>query len=203
METASITADEHELLSAYAKGEFVGGLLIGNLARHVSDDSLYRKLVRHAQEELTHAMDIFNAMQEIGLKPMITRDPKGEHMFAQVDRPLDPIDLLAMVEAFEEIIPVHYQSYIETPGTHPVIQRVLQKLVDDEVYHQSWVKAWFKTQPQELANSAREKYRIRVRNTYKAELERLKKKGGRLAAIADSAEKKFQDSENHRNAREG
>jgi len=136
----TISGQELYLLSFYRASELAGSLLFGKLAFHTTIDELRAPLTHHCLEEAEHAWLWTQTIQELGETPMkVTRTYQAEYG-REFGMPQDTLELLCLTQVLEKRVLSHFEAHLRAPGTHPVIQRTLQKMLDDEIGHIGWVR---------------------------------------------------------------
>src|SRR6476469_1043281 len=138
--TLEISMNELWLLSFYRESELAGGLLMGRLAQQTDDDDLRVRLTEHCAEETRHAWAWTEAILEVGGKPLRVRETYQSRYHALLGDPSSILEVLALTQVFEKRVMRHFRKHLNWPGTHPVVKRTLQQLMDDEVDHVRWVK---------------------------------------------------------------
>jgi hypothetical protein len=180
-----VSPEEHRLISEYSKSELVGGLILGEFARHTRDDDLRTKLTKHAAEELIHAVYWVDALAKMDLPLLEVHDEEKRQYYAKTGFPKTEIELIAMLEALETVAPQHLLAYSKLPGTHPAILEAIEKINAEEAQHNEWGPAWLDQHPDQAAvKTARDKFSALMAEAYDQELRRLDAAGGRLSDLA-------------------
>lgn len=136
----TISDQELYLLSFYRASELAGSLLFGKLAFHTTIDELRAPLTHHCVEEAEHAWLWTQTIQELGHTPIkVTHTYQAEYG-REFGMPQDTLELLCLTQVLEKRVLSHFDAHLRAPGTHPVIRRTLQKMLDDEIGHIGWVR---------------------------------------------------------------
>jgi acyl carrier protein len=135
-----ISINELWLLSFYRESELAGGLLMGRLAQQTEDDDLRVRFTEHCAEETRHAWAWTEAILEVGGTPLRVSETYQSRYHALLGDPSSVLEVLALTQVFEKRVMRHFRKHLSWPGTHPVVKRTLQQLMDDEVDHVRWVK---------------------------------------------------------------
>jgi acyl carrier protein len=135
-----ISTNELWLLSFYRESELAGGLLMGRLAQQTDDDDLRVRFTEHCAEETRHAWAWTEAILEVGGTPQRVSETYQSRYHALLGDPSSILEVLALTQVFEKRVMRHFRKHLGWPGTHPVVKRTLQQLMDDEVDHVRWVK---------------------------------------------------------------
>lgn len=142
-------------LDFYRASELEGGLVLGTLARRVRDGALATALLRHAAEEVEHARVWTETILAVGGR--VSRAPRTYQ--AGYARELGPprtiIEVLALTQVFERRVWRHFTRHLRRPGTHPLVRATLQRMLDEEREHLSWVRRWLDGRPDADALLAR------------------------------------------------
>jgi demethoxyubiquinone hydroxylase (CLK1/Coq7/Cat5 family) len=141
-----ISRQELELLNFYRASELHGGLLLGALVRRARDSRLILDLTRHSAEEVRHAQLWTETILAVGGRPRPIRDTYQARYAAVVGTPLSLLEVLALTQVFERRVYRHFSEHRRRVGTHPLVQRTLQRMLDEERGHLAWVKRWLDAQ---------------------------------------------------------
>ena len=136
-----ISDNELWILSYYRESELAGGLIMGRLARETDDDELRVHLTRHCAEETMHAWLWTQTILEVGGTPRKVSETYQTRYLAAVGPTLSLVEILALTNVFEKRVVRHFRAHLRWPGTDPVVARTLQRMIDEEAGHLSWVKA--------------------------------------------------------------
>ena len=136
-------------LNVYRASELHGGLMLGRLARYVRDPQLMLHLTRHAAEEIKHAQLWTETILAVGGKPRPIRNTY-QQIYAREIGPISSVlRILVLTQVFEQRVSRHFMEHACLPGTHPEIVRTLNRMVEEEKLHLSWVSTWLDRQASE------------------------------------------------------
>ncbi len=135
-----ITENELWLLSYYRQSELDGALIMGRLARETDDDDLRVHLTEHCAEEAQHAWLWTQTILKVGSVPQRVAETYQTRYYAEIGTPTSLLEILALTQVFERRVVKHFRAHLGWPGTHPAVIATLQRMIDDEVGHISWVK---------------------------------------------------------------
>lgn len=141
-----ITQMELDLLNFYRASELHGGLILGQLVRHVRDPELILKLTRHSAEEVMHAQLWTETIFAVGGRPRPTSDTYQSRYAKVIGPPSTMLEVLALTQVFERGVYRHFLAHARRPDTHPVVRTTLRRMLEEERDHLSWVKRWLDEQ---------------------------------------------------------
>lgn len=141
-----ITERELALLNFYRASELHGGLALGRLVPHVRDPELILRLTMHSAEEVLHAQLWTETILDVGGRPSPTSDTYQSRYAAVMGPPTSLLEVLALTQVFERAVYRHFTLHLRRPGTHSRVSATLQRMLDDERGHLSWVKNWLDRQ---------------------------------------------------------
>jgi bacterioferritin (cytochrome b1) len=157
----SLTRREQYLLNLYRNSELHGALLMGRIARSISNPEVLLGATRHCATEAQHAALLTEVIAGLGG----TLEPTGETIQKRYSEdggiPKDLVDLLVLSEVLEARVLSSYRSHLQRPNVHPRIRAVLEHIVHEEEDHsgdQGWAERWLSTLPEERVQSARQKW---------------------------------------------
>ena len=142
----AISATEMTLLNFYRASELRGGLVLATVAERVRQPELFLALTRHGAEEVEHAGLWAETMRDLGGRPWPTRDTAQARYAAALGRPSSLLHVLALTQVFERSVYAHFMERQRSPATHPRIRRTLERMIEDEKGHLSWVRRWLDEQ---------------------------------------------------------
>jgi bacterioferritin (cytochrome b1) len=152
------------LLNFYRNSELHGALLMGRLARTLSDTALLVNVTKHCATEARHAAILSDAIAELGgtIDPHVTT--VQERYSAKGGVPTALVDLLVLSEVLEHRVLDTYRSHACREDLHPVVQRTLQTILRDmeekhDGQHVSWIEETLGRQPHEHVEAAKRKWR--------------------------------------------
>lgn len=135
-----ISENELWILSYYRESELAGSLIMGRLARETDDDDLRVHLTEHCAEEAQHAWLWTETILKVGGTPKRVAETYQARYYAEVGTPASLLEILALTQVFERRVIRHFRAHLKWPGTHPIVLETLQRMIDDEVGHITWVK---------------------------------------------------------------
>jgi demethoxyubiquinone hydroxylase (CLK1/Coq7/Cat5 family) len=131
-------------LNFYRASELHGGLVLGQLVRRVRDPALILNLTRHSAEEVVHAQLWTETILEVGGTPSPVRATYQTRLARAVGAPSSVFQVLALTQVFERSVYNHFIRHARLAGTHAVVRRTLERMVEEEKGHLSWVHEWLK-----------------------------------------------------------
>lgn len=157
----SLTRRELYLLNLYRNSELHGALLMGRIARSISNPDVLLGATRHCATEAQHAALLTEVINSLGGR----LEPAGEtiqkHYSEGGGIPKDLVDLLVLSEVLEARVLASYHTHLQRSNVHPRIREVLTHIVDEEQSHsgdEGWAEQWLATLPPERVQSARQKW---------------------------------------------
>ena len=137
-----VDAIELARLNFYRASELHGGLVLAQLVRRVRDGELMLNLTRHSAEEVKHAQLWTETIIEVGGKPAPVRDTYQRRLAMRVGAPSSVFQVLALTQVFERRVYSHFIRHSRLHGTHRVVRACLERMIDEEKDHLSWVHDW-------------------------------------------------------------
>lgn len=137
-----ITPRELEQLNFYRASELHGGLILGAMVARVRDPELALELTRHSGEEVVHSQLWLETIIELGGSPRPVRTTYQRRLGAALGRPAGMLHVLAATQIFERRVYRHFLEHLRRPGTHPLVCATLERMLEEEKGHLSWVKRW-------------------------------------------------------------
>lgn len=141
-----VSRREMAILNFYRASELRGGLVLATVAERVRDADLFMALTEHAAEEVEHARLWAATIRDLGGRPWPTRVTAQDRYAEEVGRPASLLHVLALTQVFERSVYAHFLERRRDPGTHPRIRQTLDRMIEDEKGHLSWVKRWLDDQ---------------------------------------------------------
>ncbi len=135
-----ISENDLWILSYYRESELAGSLVMGRLARETDDDDLRVHLTEHCAEEAYHAWLWTKTILDVGGTPKRVAETYQTRYYAEIGTPASLLEVLALTQVFEKRVIRHFRAHMKWPNTHPAVLATLQRMIDDEVGHISWVK---------------------------------------------------------------
>src|SRR5687768_3507258 len=113
---------------------------MGRLARETDDDDLRVRLTEHCAEEAHHAWLWTETILKVGRTPKRVAETYQARYYAELGTPTSLLEILVLTQVFERRVIRHFRAHMKWPNTHPTVLGTLQRMIDDEVGHISWVK---------------------------------------------------------------
>jgi len=135
-----ISENDLWILSYYRESELAGSLVMGRLARETDDDDLRVHLTEHCAEEAMHAWLWTETILNVGGTPKRVAETYQTRYYAEIGTPTSLLEILALTQVFERRVIKHFRAHLKWPNTHPAVAATLQRMIEDEVGHISWVK---------------------------------------------------------------
>ena len=135
-----ISENDLWILSYYRESELAGGLIMGRLARETDDDDLRVHLTEHCAEETMHAWLWTQAILKVGGTPKRVAETYQTRYYAEIGMPASMLEVLTLTQVFERRVIRHFRAHLKWPDVHPAVAETLQRMIEDEVGHISWVK---------------------------------------------------------------
>jgi bacterioferritin (cytochrome b1) len=156
-----LTERELWLLNLYRNSELHGSLLMGRLARTVSDPTLLAGATEHCATEARHASLLTETILRMGGKI----DPMGEtiqqHYSELGGTPSEIVDLLVLSEVLEARVRASYREHLARPNVHPMIHEALTRILEEEEQHSgqgAWMERVLASLPPERVAAAQKKW---------------------------------------------
>lgn len=153
---ARVSDAELRFLNFYRASELHGGLILGQVARRSRDALLSNDLLRHSAEEVEHARVWTQTIIDVGGRVQPVRHTYQDRYAEAIGRPVGVLHVLALTQIFERRVYRHFTEHLRRPGTHPVVQRALRQMLEEEKGHLSWVKRWLDGQAATRGDGVRE-----------------------------------------------
>jgi bacterioferritin (cytochrome b1) len=151
------------ILNFYRNSELHGALLMGRLARTLSDTALLVNLTKHCATEARHAAMLSEAIAELGgqIDPRVTT--VQERYSAKGGVPTALVDLLVLSEVLEHRVLDTYRAHAERPDVHPVVQRTLRAILHEmeeehEGEHAGWIDRELERHSRDQVDAAERKW---------------------------------------------
>lgn len=161
-----MTVNEREswLLNFYRNSELHGALLMGRLARTVTDPDVLVPATRHCATEARHATILTETLHAIGaaIDPRI--ETVQEHYAAKGGVPTALVDVLVLSEVLERRVLTTYRAHVARPGTPAEIARTLGDILremeaEDHGEKGSWIEHALERRPREQVEAAEQRWR--------------------------------------------
>lgn len=135
-----ISENELWILSYYRESELAGSLLFGKIARRTEDDFLRIRLTEHCAEEAVHAWLWTKTILKVGGTPRRVSETYQSRYLSEIGLPKTMLEILALTQVFEKRVMRQFSQHQTRPGTHPVVVATLNRMIDEEAGHISWVR---------------------------------------------------------------
>ena len=155
-------ATDRELwvLNFYRNSELHGALLMGRLARTLTDNTLLVHVTRHCATEARHAAMLSETIAALGgsIDPQVTT--VQEHYSAKGGVPASLIDLLVLSEVLERRVLTTYRAHLTRAGVAQPVRQCLMEILhemeeEEDGEHAGWIDEVLRTHPHaevEIAN---------------------------------------------------
>jgi bacterioferritin (cytochrome b1) len=144
----SLTRRELYLLNLYRNSELHGALLMGRIARSVSNPEVLLGATRHCATEAQHAALLTEVIASLGGALEPTGETIQKHYSEDGGIPKDLVDLLVLSEVLEARVLSSYRAHLQRANVHPRIREVLEQIVEEEKKHSGgdgWAEHWLST----------------------------------------------------------
>ena len=154
-------ATDRELwvLNFYRNSELHGALLMGRLARTLTDTKLLVHLTRHAATEARHAAMLSETIAALGgsIDPHVTT--VQEHYSAKGGVPGSLIDLLVLSELLEHRVLTTYRAHLTRADVSPPVRQCLTEILhemedEEDGEHAGWIDEALGAHPQAAVEAA-------------------------------------------------
>jgi len=156
------TRRELWLLNLYRNSELHGALLMGRLARSLTNPEVLVGATRHCATEANHAALLTEVIAKLGG----VIDPSAETIQMHYSQgggiPKDVIDLLVLSEILEARVLASYREHLRRSDVQPSVREALERIIHDEEAHsgdQGWAEQLIAGMPAEQVAATREKWR--------------------------------------------
>jgi bacterioferritin (cytochrome b1) len=122
-------------LSYYRASELTGALLMGRLARKVTDPVLMAYFTEQCAEEARHAWLWTETILSLGGTPLQLRETHQSMYVRLTGYPTTLLDILACTKVFEERVHRYFMEEAKKSEMHPVIKQAIETILHDEVNH--------------------------------------------------------------------
>jgi bacterioferritin (cytochrome b1) len=165
------------LLNFYRNSELHGALLMGRLARTITDSHLLVNVTRHCATEARHAAMLSETIAALGgpINPHLTT--VQEHYSAKGGVPASLIDLLVLSEVLEHRVLTTYRAHLTGAEVAPSVRRCLTEILhemeeEEGGEHAGWIDEVLRTYPRAAVETASGKWRA-IDADVAEELERM------------------------------
>ena len=127
----ALTERELWLVNFYRNSELHGALLMGRLARTVTDDTLLVEMTAHCATEARHAAMLSRTIAAAGGRLDPTIAPIQERYSAEGGVPSALVDILVLSETLERRVRDSYHRHLAHESPHPGVQETLGAIVSE------------------------------------------------------------------------
>jgi len=158
-------ATDRELwvLSFYRNSELHGALLMGRLARTLTDTNLLVQVTRHSATEARHAAMLSETIAAVGgsIDPHVTT--VQEYYSAKGGVPVSLIDLLVLSEVLEHRVLETYRAHLTRADVAPRVRQCLTDILremeeEEDGEHAGWIDEALGAHPQAAVDTAKRKW---------------------------------------------
>jgi bacterioferritin (cytochrome b1) len=158
-------ATDRELwvLSFYRNSELHGALLMGRLARTLTDTNLLVHVTRHSATEARHAAMLSETIAALGgsIDPHVTT--VQEYYSAKGGVPVSLIDLLVLSEVLEHRVLATYRAHLTRADVAPPVRQCLTEILhemeeEEDGEHAGWLDEALRAHPQAAVETASQKW---------------------------------------------
>src|SRR6266481_9016916 len=128
----SLTKREQYLLNLYRSSELHGALLMGRIARSVSNPEVLVGATRHCATEASHAALLTELLAILGGEIEPATDTIQQHYSVDGGIPKNLVDLLVLSEVLETRVLISYRDHLQQPGLDSRVRGTLETIVKDE-----------------------------------------------------------------------
>lgn len=141
-----LTERERWLLNFYRNSELHGALLMGRLARTVSDDRLLVEMTAHCATEARHAAMLSRTIADAGGRLDTKVPPIQEHYARNGGVPSALVDVLVLSETLERRVRTSYHRHLAEESPHPAAAETLGAIVAEmDAKHGAEHAGWIET----------------------------------------------------------
>jgi bacterioferritin (cytochrome b1) len=159
-------ATDRELwvLNFYRNSELHGALLMGRLARTLTDTTLLVQVTRHSATEARHAAMLSETIAALGgsIDPHVTT--VQEHYSAKGGVPASLVDLLVLSEVLERRVLTTYRAHLTRADVAPPVRQcltaILHEMEQEEEHgdHAGWIDEALRAHPRTTVETASRKW---------------------------------------------
>ena len=135
-----ISKEELYVLSYYRAGELAGAVLFGRMAIVTNIDEIRISLTNHCLEEAEHGWVWTKTIQDLGHTPLKVTNVYQTEYGKKFGIPKNMLEILCLTQVLEKRVLNHFNKHLLLPNVHPLIQKALKKMIEDETGHIGWVK---------------------------------------------------------------
>ena len=160
-----VTDRELWVLNFYRNSELHGALLMGRLARTLSETKLLVQVTRHSATEARHAAMLSDTIAALGgpIDPHVTT--VQEHYSAKGGVPASLVDLLVLSEVLEQRVLTTYRAHLTRAEVAPQVRQclttILHEMEEEEEHgdHAGWIDEALRAHPATTVETAKRKWR--------------------------------------------
>ncbi len=137
---SELSDDELFVLSYYRTSEINGSLFFGRLARTLKAGPIQHDMTKHFADEAQHAWYWTDCIERLDAKPIKQSSGYQDQYLEAVGIPANLMEVLAITLVFEQRVIHQYARHLKLPGLHPQIASAFGLIMEDEKWHQQWVR---------------------------------------------------------------
>ena len=149
MTNTQINENELWLLSFYRYSEIQGALFFARLAQTIPSGPIQCDITRHFADESQHSRYWTDCITQLGKTPLKLSSAYQDKYFKEAGVPKSLMEVLAITQVFEVRAIRQYGLHLKVSNLNPLIRETLNKIMEDEKWHLSWVDAALKDMEQE------------------------------------------------------
>ena len=159
-----VTDRELWALNFFRNSELHGALLMGRLARSLSDTTLLSQATTHCATEARHAAMLSRVIVALDGRIDTKIQTVQEWYSRRGGVPTALVDLLVLSEVLEKRVLVTYRAYLERADVHPDVRSTLTAIVDEmereeHEEHAGWIDKALDAQPRDAVENAEGRWR--------------------------------------------
>lgn len=135
-----LTENDLWLLSLYRASEIDGSLFFGRLAKVMRPGRIQIDMTKHFADEAQHAWYWTKCIEELGSRPLKLGEAYQDRYVSVTGVPANLMEVLAITQVFEKRVVEQYAMHLRVRDLLPAVARTLERIMDDERWHLSWVK---------------------------------------------------------------
>lgn len=167
----TISDNERWLLSFYRTSEISGALFFGKLAKTLSPGPVQHDLTKHFSDESMHSWYWTECLSNLNLMPIKLQMAYQDQYVSSAGLPANIMEILALTLVFERRVIGQYVLHKQAAGLHPLVEKTIDKIINDEKWHIDWVSKALENFKLEYGNDHVEKtikhYQDADREVYK------------------------------------
>jgi bacterioferritin (cytochrome b1) len=151
------------VLNFYRNSELHGALLMGRLARTLTDTNLLVHVTRHCATEARHAAMLSETIAALGGSIDPHMATVQEHYSANGGVPASLIDLLVLSEVLEHRVLFTYRAHLTRAEVAPPVRQCLTEILhemeeEEDGEHAGWIDEVLRRHPQAAVETANRKW---------------------------------------------